>query len=113
MGGVQPRASVQQLAGPVWLELLLLAHSFRGIWRLLEQLYAPGGGGLAREVLASRGAAHVSLAELQAQLPGVVAQVAHLLPLRQLTMAIGCLLQANKSGSVRPRCGRAASSVRD
>ena len=99
---VQPRASLEQLAGPVWLELLLLAETYRGMWRLLEQLYAPGGGALARGVLEARGAPHVSLAELQAQLPSVVAQVAHLLPLRHLTMAIGCLLQAHKSGSVRP-----------
>ena len=76
----QPRASLEQLAGPVWLELLLLPQNYRGTWRVLEQLYAPGGGALAREVLTARGAADVSLAELQGQLPSVVAQVAHLLP---------------------------------
>lgn len=66
----------------MWLELLLLAETYRGMWRLLEQLYAPGGGALAADVLAARGAAHVSLAELQGQLPSVVAQVAHLLPVQ-------------------------------
>ena len=78
---MQPRATLEQLAGPVWLELLLLAETYRGMWRLLEQLYAPGGGAMARDVLEARGAAHVSLAELQGQLPSVLAQVSHLLPI--------------------------------